>query len=871
MSLPDCASDDCEAFLSLLHQSGDVFEVRALKCPEQRGRKWTSTAAGFFAAAATAVKPVLQLELLEPPGIYCTLNPIASSLLARCANTIMHKAEGGSLAKDADVTSRRWIMLDIDPVRPSGVSATAGEMEAALQVGREIRDQLAAMEGWPQPLFGMSGNGCYLLYRVDLPNDEASTALCRAVLHGLAERFDTAAAKVDLSTFNAGRILKILGTTARKGSDLRGVEGIEDRPHRRSWFEPPTGALEVVTSEQLQAVAKVADPPAAPPVAKEPKPAASSGSSSAKSAFEKCCKYLDKIAPAVEGQKGSDKAYRAACEIYKFGLDGNEARAAFDHYNARCMPPWNEREIEHKLQQAKNAVTAEGAFGSKGKMTSARPKTKTGTITDELSLVIIDPYSQPASRAFRQVTDALLKAEAFYVRTDQLTHIYGDEPAPILDTPQLAGSLNVYADVILVDDKGRESSKPLPAAYASTYLNQPLEMSRLPRLNLFTRNPTYTQGMRLVKPGFDHDSGIYYAGAEIKPRDTTEHLDILLRDFCFRTPADRTNYLAMMLTALMMPRFIGSKPALLLNGNQPELGKSLLAQILAIVRDGHTVETASYNPNDEEFEKRLGQLVRDGLTTLIIDNAKARGKTVSIDSAVLERSITDATLSYRLLGSSAAIRAENSHLFVITANSAEVSRDLFTRCVICNLQYEGDPTKRHYSLADPEGFAAEKRTEILGELVGLAERWKAGGMALADVNTRFNKKGWGNIVGGILATAGEPDFLGNQEEVASEMDTVRRDFDELVTQMYHHQQGNWTAGELAELSKKHGLFDDVLSDGSSRAQAIRLGKLAGRYSRELFTVAGRSIRFIREDDSHKKTLCYRVADESGEAGNSELF
>ncbi len=43
----------------------------------------------------------------------------------------------------------------------------------------------------------------------------------------------------------------------------------------------------------------------------------------------------------------------------------------------------------------------------------------------------------------------------------------------------------------------------------------------------------------------------------------------------------------------------------------------------------------------------------------------------------------------------------------------------------------------------------------------MVERWKASGMPLAKIQTRFNKKGWGNIIGGILEANGEPDFMAN--------------------------------------------------------------------------------------------------------------
>ena len=65
-------------------------------------------------------------------------------------------------------------------------------------------------------------------------------------------------------------------------------------------------------------------------------------------------------------------------------------------------------------------------------------------------------------------------------------------------------------------------------------------------------------------------------------------------------------------------------------------------------------------------------------------------------SACLERSITDSILSFRLLGYSQEIRAENSHIFCVTANTPDVSRDLVTRSVVVNLYHEGNPERRTF-------------------------------------------------------------------------------------------------------------------------------------------------------------------------------
>ena len=388
-------------------------------------------------------------------------------------------------------------------------------------------------------------------------------------------------------------------------------------------------------------------------------------------------------------------------------------------------------------------------------------------------------------------------------------------------------------------------------------------------IKLFTRNPVYTEDWRLVAPGHDPQSGIFYAGPAAQIRNDTDHLDALLRDFCFKTPGDRTNYIGMLLTAILVPRFIGSKPAALFNGNQPELGKSILAQIIAIFRDGQPAETATYNPNDEEFEKRLGAVVRRGVTTIIIDNAKGRARNPRIESACLERSITDSILSFRLLGQSATIRAENSHIFCITANTPDVSRDLVTRSVVINLYHEGDPERREFSIADPEGYAQQHRLELLGELLGMVERWKAAGSPLAKAHSRFNKRGWGNVVGGILEACGEPDFLANAEESAALLDDTRREFVELVAVLAEHPQGLWTAAELVELCGKHGLLTADLGDGSPRSCATKMGTLAGRFVGERFPLTDDRVAVFQRTTDRKGKV-YRVVIED-EVPNLEHF
>jgi hypothetical protein len=84
---------------------------------------------------------------------------------------------------------------------------------------RKLYSSLAE-RGWPKPVMAESGNGVHLLYRIDLPNDEASRDLVKDCLEALAARFDDSSVKIDRSVFNSARIIKLHGTVANKGDNL---------------------------------------------------------------------------------------------------------------------------------------------------------------------------------------------------------------------------------------------------------------------------------------------------------------------------------------------------------------------------------------------------------------------------------------------------------------------------------------------------------------------------------------------------------------------------------------------------------------------------------------------------------------------------
>ncbi len=146
-------------------------------------------------------------------GIYFRFNPVKPALLPRCPNRVEQLRKGGA-ATDADILSRRLLLIDADPQRPGDCPATDGEKAKAKARIFEVRDYLRG-EGWPEPVLADSGNGFHLLYRNDLPADDGG--LVRGVLHALAERFNDGGVGIDTKVFNPARLTKVYGTLSAKG------------------------------------------------------------------------------------------------------------------------------------------------------------------------------------------------------------------------------------------------------------------------------------------------------------------------------------------------------------------------------------------------------------------------------------------------------------------------------------------------------------------------------------------------------------------------------------------------------------------------------------------------------------------------------
>ncbi|MGH8018770.1 MAG: hypothetical protein ACREIA_10835, partial [Opitutaceae bacterium] len=86
--------------------------------------------------------------------------------------------------------------------------------------------------------------------------------------------------------------------------------------------------------------------------------------------LERARRYIARMPPAITGQHGHDQTFAVACALIQgFNLPREAAASLFSEYNAHCQPPWSDRELAHKLddaQQAEPPIEGRGYLAGSG-------------------------------------------------------------------------------------------------------------------------------------------------------------------------------------------------------------------------------------------------------------------------------------------------------------------------------------------------------------------------------------------------------------------------------------------------------------------------------------------------------------------------
>jgi hypothetical protein len=358
----------------------------------------------------------------------------------------------------------------------------------------------------------------------------------------------------------------------------------------------------------------------------------------------------------------------------------------------------------------------------------------------------------------------------------------GDENAPLplaitpLRPPLLGYLLAEHAHVFKYEKTKDDAWIEVETSPSITVLSEVLARRSwpgLPPLRGMIGAPVLRpDGTLLQRPGYDEATGLFLASTVHLPpvpeRPTAEQvaaakeflLDQFLRDFPWRTPADRANYLALLATPILRPFTRSLSPFGIVDATMPASGKTILTACLGMLC-GQRVLT--WTDSDEELRKAITSVLADQAGVIVFDNL-AEGSV--IDSAVLARLVTERTWTDRRLGSNAAISAPNDRLWLATGNNLRTGGDMASRTVWVRL----DPDMPHpeartgFSIPNLDTWILDpgNQATVLWHLLVLVLDWTAhGAPASTSVPAMRQFTRWAQQLGGLLEHHGIGSFLAN--------------------------------------------------------------------------------------------------------------
>lgn len=255
--------DKMQEAIEVLKPNNELFECRILmKTIDNNCKVWEKTLSGYFCGFEKLKEAISAYENTPYTNFFITLNEINPACYSRLQRDRFLVVT--PTTSDSDIIRYEWLLIDLDPVRPAGVSSTAEDCIKAKEKADEIAARLVDL-GFTEPIMAFSGNGIHVLFKINIENimdgkskDAGTAGLIQNVLQAIAILFSDDAVKVrldsenqndaikvDEAVFNPARIFKLYGTKAQKGSNT------QERPHRMSGIIKRPEVIEPTEVEAL--------------------------------------------------------------------------------------------------------------------------------------------------------------------------------------------------------------------------------------------------------------------------------------------------------------------------------------------------------------------------------------------------------------------------------------------------------------------------------------------------------------------------------------------------------------------------------------------------------------------------------------------
>lgn len=663
----------------------------------------------------------------------------------------------------------------------------------------------------------------------------------------------------------------VVGPGSIHASGLTYEWEIAHHPENTPFAEAPRWVLDLVLNSTRQAPDSVttvwSEPDGLPPLEVR---------------LERAKAWLANREPAVQGQNGSGHTMGICSVVTRgFALEHDEdALEALAEWNARCMPPWDERpeaksadSLLRKIREGRSksyvCSIAEKLLPPRriyfGSQLARSPQTEcAGDSNVEDGVEAGEDPPEDRVLAFTgdrgelplliQATEQALRGQELYAYGSTLVTVSHEAGGPILaltDKDHLRVLVNGVIGFVKPHGKEFRSCWP-PDELLGGILSK--RKWNLPTISSVVETPTLRpDGTVVDQPGFDARSGIMFASMSQKwepvpDEPTSDNLvEALLWlqepfvDFPFQSPHHQAAAIAALVTAIVRPAIEGPVPMFLFDANTPGTGKGLLANVVSMVATGRRAPVIPPIHDEEELRKLITSLAMEGSRLVIFDNvAKPLG------GPTLEASVTSTWWQGRILGSNKTFHGPLKPFWGATGNNLQVKGDMSRRVVPIRMTATVEDPESREDFTHPNllSWVRDSRAEIVAAALKLVRAYVAAGCPRpAGLSPLGGFEEWDHMVRAPLAWQGLPDILAGRQELKNQSDGETAIIRRLLREWQRHF-GNHpltlralkrrvdTAEDMSEM--KDILVDLAGTNDGKDWQVARAGYLLRRYQGRIF-------------------------------------
>ncbi|WP_413430910.1 primase-helicase zinc-binding domain-containing protein [Crateriforma spongiae] len=275
-------------------------------------------------------------------------------------------------------------------------------------------------------------------------------------------------------------------------------------------------------------------------------------------------------------------------------------------------------------------------------------------------------------------------------------------------------------------------------------------------------------GSILQRAGYDERTALLYKPCGKFPRipekpskdDAIKAADELLdvvKDFPFQEDADRSAWLAMVLSMIGRSAVDGCVPMFAITANIRGAGKSLLADAASIISLGRPAARKTYSTDDNETRKAITATAIEGLPAVLLDNIDR-----TIGGASLDAALTATTWSDRILGSSATTgELPLTTVWAATGNNLRFGSDIARRVLPIRLSSPLESPEERTDVEHPDllGFVAENRPRLAAAALTILRAYFVDGCPKQSGGTWGSFEAWSELVRGAIVWTGKADLM----------------------------------------------------------------------------------------------------------------